>query len=292
MITAAISKALKNKIGCKQATSINETGFKSPISQFFIYETDKGLFFVKVSDNSDIDPFVAEAKGLEALAETETIRVPLPYYYGYYEEQCFLILEHLNLRPHTAETQELLGRKLAELHLYPPRSERFGFEMDGTIGTTKQKNLWNEDWIAFFRDCRLSYQLRLVEEKYGDEELIKRGEKLLDKLDSYFSEVTITPSLLHGDLWNGNSAVDEEGNPVLYDPAAYYGHSEADLSIAKMFGGFVPAFFSAYHELIPKSSGFEERQQLYQLYHYLNHYVIFGGSYRPACLSIFDALSC
>ena len=93
-----------------------------------------------------------------------------------------------------------------------------------------------------------------------------------------------------GDLWNGNSAADQEGNPVVFDPACYYGHHEAELSIMGMFGGFTRDFYEAYHALIPKEEGFSERQKIYQLYHYLNHYNLFGDSYRSSCLEIMKTL--
>src|SRR6185312_1517917 len=99
-------------------------------------------------------------------------------------------------------------------------------------------------------------------------------------------EGKIRPSLLHGDLWGGNCAADSDGNPVIFDPASYYGHAEMELSIMDMFGAPPSGFYEAYHALIPKDIGFEQRHQLYQLYHYLNHYNIFGRSYRSSCVSI------
>ena len=117
------------------------------------------------------------------------------------------------------------------------------------------------------------------------------ADRLLDHLEELFNGLEIIPSLLHGDLWGGNTAALEEGIPVVYDPACYYGHHEADLSMMNMFGGFSSYFYGAYHEVIPKSPGFEPRNHLYQLYHYLNHYLLFGASYRGSCVRILNELS-
>lgn len=163
--------------------------------------------------------------------------------------------------------------------------------MDNTIGTTPQKNPWTEDWVDFFIHQRLEFQLLLAEKRYGDSEIRKKGERFLEKYPSFFEGLEIVSSLLHGDLWSGNTAADLEGNPVVYDPAVYYGHHEADFGILLMFGGFTSDFHTAYRELIPREPGFEERQLGYQLYHYLNHYNLFGSSYRPSCMSILDRLS-
>lgn len=95
----------------------------------------------------------------------------------------------------------------------------------------------------------------------------------------------IIPALLHGDLWGGNVAEDDSG-PVIFDPASFYGHSEYELAIAGMFGGFSGSFYSAYHSKIPKAPGFEKRLKLYQLFHYMNHWNHFGGGYRGSSINI------
>lgn len=99
----------------------------------------------------------------------------------------------------------------------------------------------------------------------------------------------IVPALLHGDLWGGNVAESAEG-PVIFDPASFYGHSEFELGIAGMFGGFSNSFYSAYHGKIPQGPGFAKRNQLYQLFHYLNHWNHFGGGYRGSSIRIMNNL--
>lgn len=288
MITQAILKALRKKIGC---TSIGDPVVfgKNILNQCFQYETDKGRFFVKVSSSGDIDAMAAEAKALEMIDESGTLRSPRPQYFGYYENQVFLIMEYLELLPHTQESIELLGRNLALMHQQKTH-EVFGFPLDNLLGATVQPNSFNNSWTSFFVEKRLRYQLKINEEKYGDKELRSLGEKAAEIVEFILSKTEATPCLLHGDLWSGNTARDTEGMPVVFDPASYYGHSEADLSITTMFGGFPPRFYQAYHEIIPKEPGFEERQKIYRLYHTLNHYYLFGDSYRGECINLIKGI--
>lgn len=286
MITQAILKALKVKIGCRKV-GLPIRNHYSSLNQCFHYETDKGSFFVKVNTNQNISMYSTEAEALSLLSKTGTIRVPNPFYYGYYENQIFLILEYIDLFPHNEASLEKLGDQLAKLHL-TPGPDKFGFEFDNTIGTSLQSNTWMSNWVEFYREKRLGVQLQMIEKNFSDIELIQKGNKLLEKMDSFFSDLVIRPSLLHGDLWSGNTAKDKDDNPVIFDPASYYGHHEMELSIADMFGGFTDAFYHAYHTLIPKSSGFEERKLIYQLYHYLNHYNLFGTTYRSQSMSIIN----
>jgi protein-ribulosamine 3-kinase len=288
MITNAIEKALSKKIGCMQVQGPNETT-QGVANQYFKYDTDKGVFFVKTQHSPDITPFAAEARALQLIDETNTIRVPLPNYYGTCKDECFLILENIDLFPHTETSMALLGQQLAQMHMKGKES-RFGFDMNNTIGATPQINDWSEEWVEFFREQRLECQLQLIEDRYHDNELLSAAERIIEKLPHYFQGVAITPSLLHGDLWHANTAADKEGQPVVFDPSSYYGHSEADLCMAKMFGGFPPAFFEAYHAVIPQAPGFESRQKLYSLYHALNHYNIFGVGYRKSCLQLLSEL--
>ncbi|MGA8164509.1 MAG: fructosamine kinase family protein [Waddliaceae bacterium] len=279
-----IHETLRERFNCKNIHCLTSAS-GGVLNQCLSFATDKGKFFVKANKENPVAMFAAEAAGLRSIIKTGTLKVPTPYFYGQKQGCSFLILEHLELLPHTAESQRQLGKQLAEMHL-KKEATQFGYPIDNTIGTTPQINGWKENWVEFFITNRLDYQLRLAETRYHDKEIRKSGEKFLKKFSDFFTDLTIFPSLLHGDLWNGNTAANGEGNPVVYDPAVYYGHHEADLGILLMFGGFTSDFHQAYHENIPKQPGFEERQLGYQLYHYLNHYNLFGDSYRPTCLSI------
>ena len=283
MITHAIEKALTAKIGCVKMTG-KPTGTHSIANQFFIYETEKGTFFVKTRHGDNIEPFAAEAVALQLIDETKTVRVPLPHYYGYCDDECFLILEYIELFPHTDTSMALLGEQLANLHLQK-KEKRFGFGYPNLVGPTPQLNDWHEDWGEFFRIQRLEPQLELIEFQYQDKELLSLAERLFERMPSFFQGINVTPSLLHGDLWVANTATDKEGTPLLFDPASYYGHHEVDLSLMELFGGFSPSFFEAYHRLIPKEEGFLKRQQLYRLYPLLNHYNLFGKNARAPCIN-------
>lgn len=244
---------------------------------------------MKLSEAAGLHMLQGEALGLELMEKTGAMRVPKPFLSGVAGRQAYLILEHLSMVPHSNQSQEHLGRQLAKMHLCKG-PEQFGLDVDNTIGLTPQINTWNDSWIEFYRLHRLGYQLKQIESKYQDHDLIRMSEALLDRLSRYFEGIEVRPSLLHGDLWGGNTAALKDGTPVIYDPACYYGHHEADLSMTNMFGGFSSHFYGAYHELIPRADGLEERNRLYQLYHYLNHYLLFGSSYRSSCINILNEL--
>ncbi|CAM6104548.1 unnamed protein product [Calypogeia fissa] len=249
------------------------------------YDTDSGSFFVKT--NRDVGPamFEAEAVGLEAMYATGTIRVPKPYKVGPLPGRgSYIIMEHISMGA-SRRGQAELGRKLAEMHKAGRTDKGFGFDMDNTIGSTPQKNPWTSDWVTFFRDHRLGYQLQLAEKQYRDFDIVEKGKRLLDKLPSFFRDVQVEPCLLHGDLWSGNITADENGAPVILDPACYYGHNEAEFGMS-WCAGFGSSFYDAYFKVIPKQPGFEKRRELYRLYHYLNHYNLFGSSYRSSSISI------
>jgi fructosamine-3-kinase len=187
------------------------------------------------------------------------------------------VLEHLELRPADDKGMRALGRNLARLHRVTAR--RHGWDRDNTIGSTPQINTPADDWIAFWRERRLSFQLKLAASKGHAARLSASGERLIEKLPAFFEGYTPVPSLLHGDLWSGNAAMDADGKPVIFDPAVYYGDREADLAMTELFGGFPHSFYAAYRTEYPLDAGYETRKQLYNLYHVLNHLNLFGGGY-------------
>ena len=163
-----------------------------------------------------------------------------------------------------------LARMLADMHRNI--GPRFGWPTDNWIGLAPQKNGWRDDWIGFYRDCRLLPQL----ERAG---LLSGAHRLLENLQTFFGGYRPSPSLLHGDLWNGNVGFTREG-PVIFDPAVYYGDREADLAMTELFGGFPADFYAAYDQAWPLDSGYAARKHLYNLYHLLNHLNLFGSGYR------------
>ena len=115
-------------------------------------------------------------------------------------------------------------------------------------------------------------------------------ERLLSRLGELLRE-PIHPSLLHGDLWAGNYITGNDGEAWLIDPAVYVGHHEADLAMSELFGGFPREFYDAYRSLFSLESGYEERKDLYNLYHLLNHLNLFGGSYYYPVIRILHRFS-
>lgn len=165
------------------------------------------------------------------------------------------------------------------------KNGQFGFAVDNTIGGTPQPNGWTDNWVDFYREKRLKHQLNLAE----DAQLSKMGAILCDNLESLFQGIEVKPSVLHGDAWSGNiTSVD--GEPCVFDPATYYGHHEAEFGMS-WCAGFSGTFWTAYHSVLPKAPGWTDRHDLYTLYHYLNHYNLFGGSYYNSCLQILQRLT-
>lgn len=277
--TDEIEKVIAENLDIGKVTAMTREG-SSGWAVMHRATTDTGKrLFIKVS-REDVSMFEGEANGLSAMFATHTIRVPEVLHYGPLSsvQGSYIIMEALELSP--IYNQHELGRKLAEMHMADPvlpeaQQGKFGFSVDNTIGATPQPNGWMDDWIAFFRERRLKHQLLLT----GDSSLMDRGGRLCLRLHELFDDVKgeIRPCLLHGDLWSGNIS-GEESAPVIFDPACYYGHHEAEFGMS-WCGGFGPGFWEGYHEVIPRAPRFETRQKLYQLYHYLNHYNLFGGSY-------------
>lgn len=232
-------------------------------------------YFVKLNTPQRAEMFAAEAAGLGEIARTRTVRVPQPVCHGASAAACWLVLEHLELRPGTEGSMRELGRRLAAMHRVTACEH--GWSRDNTIGATPQVNTPAGDWRKFWRERRLGFQLRLAA---TNGHRLAEGDRLLEELPAFFSGYDPVPSLLHGDLWSGNAAAAGGGEPVVFDPAVYYGDREADLAMTELFGGFAPAFYEAYRAEYPLEAGYATRKHLYNLYHVLNHLNLFGGGYR------------
>ncbi len=234
-------------------------------------------FFVKLNTPERIAMFEAESLGLQALAQTQAIRVPKWIACGQTTDHAFLVLEYIGLHNLNRHSEQLLGQQLAKLHLQ--KQAYFGWHCDNTIGSTIQVNGRYDDWITFWQEQRLGCQLTLAADKGYRGNLQMLGEKLCNNLESFFSGYRPQPALLHGDLWGGNVAADEQGNPVIYDPACYFGDRETDIAMTELFGGFGSVFYQAYQATYPLDPGYARRKTLYNLYHILNHLNLFGRSY-------------
>jgi fructosamine-3-kinase len=230
--------------------------------------------------------FEAEGEALAIMAQTGTVRVPEPICWGADRDQAWLALEYLPLGGEGS--QALLGEQLATMHRHG--SDRFGWHRDNTIGSTPQQNHWQHDWVDFFRSQRLGFQLLLASQNGHGGRLLDLGERLDGVIADFFDGYRPVPSMLHGDLWGGNVATDDDGQPVIFDPAFYYGDREADIAMTELFGGFTREFYSAYNHAWPLDSGYAVRKTLYNLYHIINHLNLFGGGYARQAESMMERL--
>ena len=243
-------------------------------------------YFVKLNGAAQVEMFEAEARGLRELRDSHTLRVPEPLCWGADGQTAWLVLEHLALGG--SSDPATLGRGLARLHRVT--QPQFGWVRDNTIGSTPQINTPNPDWIAFWREHRLRFQLDLAERQGHGGRLRDRGERLLAEFPRLFAEYQPAASLLHGDLWSGNYAYTRDGEPVIFDPAVYYGDREADLAMTELFCGFGREFYAAYRDAYPLDDGYAVRKTLYNLYHVLNHLNLFGGGYLSQAQGMIDSL--
>ena len=257
------------------------------ISAAWHLDSKSAEVFLKTGPVAAADMFAAEADGLAEIAQANTVRVPEVLATGQTADTAFLALEWLPFDRADAKCEQRLGEELAAMHR--TTRERFGWHRDNTIGLTPQHNGWSADWVEFFREHRLSYQFKLAAENGYSGELQRQGFRLLERLPSLFDNYRPTPSLLHGDLWGGNWA-SSGGEPVIFDPAVYYGDRETDLAMTRLFGGFGRAFYDAYEAAWPLEPGSARRQHLYQLYHVLNHLNLFGGGYQGRALALIGSL--
>jgi protein-ribulosamine 3-kinase len=233
-------------------------------------------WFIKLNDSQRLDMFVAEAAGLAELARADALRVPTVAGYGVAGQSAWLMLEWLEFAP--AQTGDAaLGSALAAMHRIT--AERFGWQRDNYIGTTPQPNRWSESWPAFYAGQRIGHQLQLAGQNGAPAAVLDAGSKLQERIDDWFDHYQPQPSLLHGDLWGGNKGALSDGMPALFDPAVYFGDREADIAMTRLFGGFSGDFYSAYENMWPLDQDAVRRQDLYNLYHVLNHFNLFGGGY-------------
>lgn len=243
-------------------------------------------YFVKLNSASSLEMFEAEADGLRELHKPGAIAVPEPLATGTADGQAFIVMEDMELGGSGSGVQ--LGRELAQLHR--ATQERFGWFRDNTIGSTPQYNSEHHDWISFWREQRLGAQLEIAVRKGAGGSLQRKGEELMERFPLLFTDYLPKPSLLHGDLWSGNYAFRSDGAPVIFDPAVYYGDRETDIAMTELFGGFGSDFYAAYNEVWPLDAGYNVRKTLYNLYHILNHFNLFGGGYAAQAEGMTDRL--
>lgn len=270
-------------------------------------DTPARPLFLKWNSGEAATGFTSEARSLEALraaADPELLDVPEVIdardadngdEHGDGSALGWLVLEFLPPSPPSPDHDERLGRGLAEIHSVSQPD--FGWPETNRIGALRQVNPTRERWADFWVEARLLPQIRAAR----DASLLGRGDvELLEEVvgvtpGALEPVADDAPALIHGDLWSGNVHPGPGGRPVLVDPAAYRGHGEVDLAMARLFGGFGRETFRAYEAVRPVPAGFDAvRCPLYQLYYLLVHIRLFGASYlgqtRSAARSVLSAL--
>ncbi len=239
--------------------------------------TNTGEFFVKINSASRYPQmFEKEAKGLEILRGAGALEVPETVLFGEDDDTAFLVLKRIKSAPKKPGFWEDFGRKLAELHRN--ENNKFGLDHDNYIGSLVQINGFCDTWSEFFITKRLEVQIRMARNSgMLSGWVIRAFDCFFNKVEEIFPEEN--PALIHGDLWGGNFMVNSDGEPVIIDPAVYYGHREMDLGMSKLFGGFDNRFYEAYNSAFPLEKGWEKRLDYCNLYPLMVHVNLFGGGY-------------
>ena len=244
---------------------------------------DEVDFFVKSNHQQFVDNYRCEWNGLTAIERTGTIRVPRLIASGIVEDEAWLILEWVKRGKKTSNFFESFGRQLATMHL-TTRGHEIGWEQDNYLGASLQRNQAKQNWPDFFASQRITMQIRMASDQYDlPQSFLSQLEKIASAMGSVLQGSEPETSLIHGDLWSGNFLSDEEGKPVLIDPAVYRGNREAEFGMLRLFGNCPALFYDSYHESFPLPDGWENRCNVYVLYHLLNHLNLFGPSYLDDC---------
>jgi len=306
-VSAAASEALGKDIQLKSTIGGGHAGGGGATTGAVLDTKTDTKYFIKSARNG-YDMLRAEYEGVKAMSDTSTIRVPTPIAFGTHEStgESFALFEYLEFCNGGSNGQYELGVALAKMHRHGTTStanegtrKPFGFHVDNTIGATFQPNLpWREDWAEFWDEHRLGHMLKLTNNAggYSNEQITALRQKTRELLSpSSRGGDPVVASIVHGDLWGGNKGFCKDSSttssatnvavgkdkvlPTVFDPAAYYGDREVDVAMTYLFGGFTRDFYDGYNSEWPLSKGHEQRRTIYNLYHILNHDVLFGGGY-------------
>ncbi len=255
-------------------------------SSFAISLSDGREFFIKTNRRDALPMFREEEAGLKAMAQTGTIRVPKTIGTGVANEGAYLLMEFIKEGRRSGDFWEGFAHRLAAMHSSDTsaftQGKGFGFLIDNTIGATKQINTPCDSFIKLFTEYRLKVQFDMADSYFSVSDK-RKIEKLLSKLPELLVEPS-RPALIHGDLWSGNFITGDDGQAMLIDPAVYVGHPEADIAMTELFGGFDRRFYAAYKETGLLAYGYDDRRDLYNLYHLLTHLNLFGPSYYTSVM--------
>ncbi|MCG6914928.1 fructosamine kinase family protein [bacterium BMS3Abin03] len=284
MLNNKIKSKIENILG-SQITKMNSLSGGCISSSYKVNTKDGNSYFLKYNYSSGSDMFLTEAHGLQELDKPGVITIPKVISF----DKEFILLDLIESSSRSKNFSEDFGRKFAVLHKF--NNEKYGFYEDNYIGSNPQLNIPDNDeeknWTKFYFQKRILYQFHLAEKSGNSTSDLRSSiSKLENKIDLIVTDNGEKPSLLHGDLWGGNYMVDKNGFACLIDPAVYYGNREADLAMTKLFGGFDSEFYRAYNEEFPLPDGYDYRENIYKLYHVLNHLNLFGSGYYSQAISL------
>ncbi|MDC0602999.1 fructosamine kinase family protein [Aliiglaciecola sp.] len=269
-ISEQISQQIEHDFICADIREINS----GDSHKSFRISDGKRRFFVKTNSHEKRQHFEAEAQGLTHIQNTHIFKVPNIICFGEIEEHSFLVLEFLTLRSGDESNWFEFGKKLAQMHKQHTQ-EMHGWQDDNYIGLTTQPNPWTKKWSQFFAEQRIGYMLQLLAEKGHH---LANIEQAVSAIESLLKGHTPDASMLHGDLWTGNTGFNKN-EAVIFDPAFYYGDRETDIAMTELFNRFPQTFYQGYDSIWPLPSQYQYRKPIYQLYHILNHALLFGGHY-------------
>lgn len=254
------------------------------IASAFLLITETDRFFCKLLDRPDgLAMLEAESGGLNAIRACSVIKTPEVIHCANTNSGAILIMEFVESKRPNDSDLALFGRQLAQLHLQ--EAPYFGWKSDNYIGSLPQSNRKTEHWPEFYVGERLEPQFRAaVDSRLLSYSEVPSATTMLPVLRGLCPETN--PSLLHGDLWGGNYLIAKDGCPYLIDPAVYFGHSEVDIAMSRLFGGFGHAFYKSYEDVIPSDADSMDRIKIYQLYYLLVHLNLFGSSYYSSVNAI------
>jgi len=243
--------------------------------------------FIKENTSHFKDLLLKEKDGLNLLSKelTENKYLFIPKLFSASENT--LEIEQIEIISSTTKLSKNLGVGLAQLHQKVYKN--YGYDKDNFIGLNPQKNELSQNWGDFFITYRLLFQIELIKNDNIKEQFKTILNKNSKKLETFLNETCEHPSLVHGDLWSGN-VLYASNKVYLIDPAIYYADREVDIAMSEMFGGFSKEFYNSYNKTYPLSKEYEKKKIIYNLYHYLNHYNLFGNSYLSSCESALSFL--
>jgi len=245
----------------------------------------KQNFFVKINNKNCFDNFQTEAYSLKQLNAQANIASPTVTAMGTSLDKSFLVLDYINFDKAKPMLWHQLGQQLAQMH-YETGHGQFGWQHDNYIGQTLQPNHWSSNWGTFFSEQRIGWQLQLLSERaifFGNIEHITQV------CHDILLHHAVTPCLVHGDLWQGNTGFCQE-QAMIFDPACYYGDREVDIAMTELFGHFPVDFYHGYQAEYPLDEGYSQRKLVYNFYHILNHANIFGGIYIDQAKAILSRI--